>query len=465
MELLISIGLIMGFIFVSAIVTEAVAHRRQVKRDALFGVLGFHQVSPTVYRHRVGGVPVMLTDVGNGELEVALGVKLPLGFAATRRTSRSPTGDPIGDPTFDEAVTIAGERSAALALLTPELRRTILEATRAGWSIGPAGLLQRANLVDPDELIALVTSGKATMAPLLELKVPSTPLGLLTRVTSDPVPGVRLAAIMEILARDHHWPGTLTRALELAAADPDPGIRFFVARRTSSPRLYASVALASKASDKLRTDSVEALLRAFPDDPNTLDLFDRLGRHLQGQILLPLSPEDLAVIVRATAGGLDRDAVRRLHELACASDSSALQLASIDTLLSAGGLWAVPMLTPLRDRFAIGSATRAAARRAIDAIQSRSGLGAGALALSAEGGGLAVVTAQSSPSLSRATSAAHQLPDRPASSSPSSVAEKLSSSAQGASALSSPAGPSASARTAPSASVVPATVPSSSTTS
>ncbi len=363
--------------------------RRQRDKDALFGSLGFTMVGFNDYRHHIGGVPVRLMDRGFDGLEVTVFNADPSIFEANPGRMESP----LGDPEFDTTVACSGDRTILLAHLSAARRSVLVDTIKEGWRLTSEGLERNIKTSRNREVVETITRGKKLLDTILAGRPRSISAGLLARVKDDPLPTIRLAALEALTT---HFEANLARpalepALKLAVEDTALDVRLFAGLRTKNPRVIASVALSIRATDEEKSKAASALFDEFANDPNTLDLCDKLTWHLAGDDGPRWPPTGVAAIVATLGAHLELSHVRDLVEAALGAEADPIQLAAIDVLERSGGLWAVPLLLPLRDDGTMGQ-VRTAARRAITAIQAREAGPVGALALSSgESGGLAVV--------------------------------------------------------------------------
>jgi len=364
-------------------------NRRQAEKDNIFGTLGFSREGFNDYRHRIGGASIRVMDRGVNGIELTVGSAIPSTFEITAGRSDSP----LGDPELDRIGSSSGDRATALAHLTVGARAALVKAIKEGWRLTARGLECSIGRPTSEALVELIARGKGYLDAVAAGRPKSISEGLLARVKDDPLPTIRLAALEALTT---HFEANLARpslepALAMAIEDSDPDVRLFAGLRTKNPRVIASVALSSAASDEARARAASVLFDEFADDPNTEDLCDKLNWYLAGDDGPTWPTTGVAAIIGSLGPHLARPDVRDLVEGALGAEANPIQLAAIDVLERAAGLWAVALLLPLREEGIFGQ-VRTAARQAITAIQAREAGPVGALALSSgETGGLAVV--------------------------------------------------------------------------
>lgn len=246
----------------------------------------------------------------------------------------------LGDPVFDKAVQVAGDRVSLAAALNAETRGDLELLVGRGGSVeeGRVSFEVRGHQVDPAEIRAR--------------------MGELARVAWALAPTAASAA----------------RLAENARMDPEPGVRRFnLARLAESDRPVA-----------------EATARALVDDPDALVRFDA-ARVLGDLQRVRDARED----VKLAAATLDPEGVARilaraedeLGLVALLAGTAPVQIAACHALERCGTVHAVEPLLPLGRSILGDGGVKQAARAAVAAIQGRLGPAEhGTLAL-AEGGG------------------------------------------------------------------------------
>lgn len=275
------------------------------------------------------------------------------------RIGLGPNEVPIGDPDFDAVVSARGERPEILALLSAELRATLVRGVGRGWRFeedpvtsalsGARAGLFTLQLGWPGAVEGRVREGVELVQAFERATPPSVSEGLYRRVATDPVVAVRQAALTALILTfepnlERPW---LEPALKVARRDPAPELRLLAARRDGD------------------LEALGALARAGPD---------------------PIRREALAVLVA------EHSAAPAAHTVFIAllgERDEALTLTALDGLRRGGLVDAVQHLLPLRES-ASSAVLKAAARAAIDAIQARAGGSQGALSLATEHGELAL---------------------------------------------------------------------------
>lgn len=364
------------------------ADRLREKRERALAGLGFSEVAPRHYQVRFEGMPVWL-ELGDDTSRLIVGWP-PRGELTLVRGRAS---DPLGDPAFDREVDTRGRTVPALAFLSADAREAMRLAVGRGWRLTSHGLERSLTFERPDELASALKEGALAARTLPRRRVTLIE-GLLERLADDPHVGVRRRALAEIIKRADADDQELEQAVALCRKDPDPELRLFAARRDADPATLSGIALAASAAPPQRAEALSILLSRRPGHLVTHDLLGRLRQLAEGQPAPGLDPEAACAMLRVLGPHLDAAdpqlaaSVRAIVEAALRG-STPLALAAIDTVTAHGGLWAVPLLLPLRDK-KLPDSLKSAAARAIDFIQARAGGDAGGLSLTADGGALAL---------------------------------------------------------------------------
>lgn len=296
-------------------------------------------------------------------------------------------GDDIktGDSDFDSEVRVRGEPATALALLDDPTRRLLKRAISAGWVFSTGKWSYTVQKTLGKEIEPLLQSG-ASLANAVRDAATAIPQRLAERVRADAKPGVRRIAL-ELLTTRYSTSKAAETAAQSALADPDPQTRFVAAKHLADAATLAALATDSGVPGALRAEAVSAL-ELHKSQPAARAAMTALVDELtRGALALPLV-EALAYALAHVAEPRAESVMMNLLEY----PNDQVRLAAIRTLGKIGTVEVVPALVPLRDRFmAFASLQASEARDAILAIQARAGHAeAGALALSEEGGGLAL---------------------------------------------------------------------------
>lgn len=296
-------------------------------------------------------------------------------------------GDDIktGDRDFDGDVRVRGEPGAALALLDDPMRKLVRQAVDAGWVFGNGRWSYTIQKRLGAEIEPLLHRG-AALANMVRDAATAIPQRLADRVRGDRTSDVRRVAL-ELLITRYSTSKSAETAAQSALQDRDPQVRIIAAKHLGEIPVLARLAADRVASDALRADALTTLElhRTHPEAHAAMSaLVDELAR---GE-LPPKLHEPLAYALGQIPEPRAEPVLVNLLE----SPEDEVRLAAIRSLARIGSIDAVPALVPLRDRFmAFASQQAAAAKDAILAIQARAGRAeAGSLALSEEGGGLAI---------------------------------------------------------------------------
>lgn len=274
------------------------------------------------------------------------------GFMAS--IGKTITGDNVvvGDPSFDDSVFVRGvPRSQALAWASAEARTAIRHAIAQGakldgqeWTLSVGGLItDEARLLSLVHAVLGAARHLSTAPPVLD--------GLRARLESDPHPGVRLAALDELITAR----GINARGLEALVAGDDPGLAVVAAsvlgERGRAPLREllaveavardAAVALSQLSPGPERPELEGFLLEHL--DRDWLDGIDALGRVASVAAVAALKP--LTGVTAGEAGRRAREAIRAIQSrveggagtLALAEDKGGA-LSEADRTRAAGAL-------------------------------------------------------------------------------------------------------------------------------
>lgn len=296
-------------------------------------------------------------------------------------------GDDIkaGDRDFDSEVRLRGEPAAALALLDAPMRKLVQQAVGAGWVFAQGRWSYNVQKTLGAEIERLLHDG-AALANAVRDAATAIPQRLAERACGDPQPDVRKVALELLLTRY-----STTKAAETAARsalqDRSSALRFIAAKHLGDVATLARLAADAALPDAQRAEAMTAL-EPHKTHPEAAVAMSALVDELTRGELPPKLHEPLAYALGQTPEPRAEPVLMNLLE----SAEDVVRLTAIRSLGRIGSIEVVPALVPLRDRFmAFASAQAAAAKDAILAIQARAGRAeAGALALSEEGGGLAI---------------------------------------------------------------------------
>jgi hypothetical protein len=261
------------------------------------------------------------------------GVHLGRGGPGPRRT--------VGDPAFDQLVSVHGDPVRASALLDHETRARVVGWLAEGVSVDAEGVTfeQPGYVASAEELERRV---REVVAAARSLDHPLTAAAAWRVATTDPVPGVRRRATQHLL--DH-----------LERGHPDHGLLEALAHHLTEPADRLRVA-------RLRRDTTT--LRELVSSPGV-----EVARAA-------------AVALARAAPGADRHL-----EVALLGWLGEGRADVVEALGAVGSVASVRRLRSLADRVLVVDGSAAAAREAIRAIQARAGGEAGALAVADASGG------------------------------------------------------------------------------
>ncbi len=278
----------------------------------------------------------------------------------------------VGDPTFDAATVVKGERDKVLALLDAELRELVMAAIGEGWvfvercwqytATGPPSPQDFTRARRALELAAAVRSRVGSVLPRL-----------VERAMNDPARGVRLGALEALLETYRDAPES-ARAFEHAQRSDEPEHRLVVSRALADRADLAAFVRDADLPTALRVAALDAVVRLDPAHPEA---------HALCRDTLDAPPELRLRAVQAIAAGRHPDAEALL--LTCLEDlDEAVIGVAVAGLGAIGTAAAVPALRELGER-----RLRRATNDAIAQIQARIGATAGSLAVAEADGALA----------------------------------------------------------------------------
>ena len=215
---------------------------------------------------RAGPVEVRLEAFGMKGKDSRIVVAAPMALdfqEVTIRPQTSPAAREVtvGDPGFDDALSIEGPVLPLLALLDTATRRRMCAVNAAGWLEISAGRIE-----------AVVSRGKRVseaLPALLEivrrLGTPADiPRSLVENVKGDSEGGVRLQNLLALIREVPGDPGTV-EALRAACSDWSPATRLRAARELGAEGRDALLKVAlSLDDDAVSAEAVSILDRAMP---------------------------------------------------------------------------------------------------------------------------------------------------------------------------------------------------------
>ncbi|MCC6619889.1 MAG: HEAT repeat domain-containing protein [Deltaproteobacteria bacterium] len=287
---------------------------------------------------------------------------------------------PIGDPTFDGAVKVKGDASAALALLDAETRDALRQAVADGWILADGAWRHVSHGVS--SVYEHVKRG-LELARLVRSASGDVPARLAARAVDEPLPGVRGRALELLLAEHRHAP-TSAPAFEAATMDV-PENRLIVARGLPDLASLLALARGDRQPESIRVGALDALVERVADVMGE-------GRASTVALVEGWMTSATPALRRAAARALGRLPTENAEALlvaALADTDDDVQLEAVRALGAIGTVAAVPALVPLRERL-LGSELKSAAQAATLAIRARSRAEAGALALAEDAGALAL---------------------------------------------------------------------------
>jgi len=318
------------------------------------------------------------------ELSIAGGA-LPTSFSwlgATRAGRDLGVDHGLGDPAFDRAVRVEGDRRVALAYGSPAVRAGFLAACREGWSLHAGVLRVRLGWVLAEaprdaatrglELARTICEGPSELAERLAMNLAREPLA--------PLRLARLEALAQVA------PGSplLAEAAAQARGDADVQVRVLAGVIAQDREWLRRLAVDQEAPEEQRALALDALCEHFPTHRETCEVVAAWAHALPsgGWARVSLAkaladndvPEREEVLVRLVEDGPD-----------------SVRLFACRALARRGTARSLGVLRPLKDRV-LASELRDAASDAVLAIQARTRGGErGQLALVGEGGALSLV--------------------------------------------------------------------------
>lgn len=297
----------------------------------------------------------------------------------------------VGDALFDDALAVRGDEQEAFAKLDATTRAVLRGAASSHWVFDRGVWRQTVWSVSGedlerhlDEALLIVRAlrgddgAKDRGAELVVEKIARL-------AASDPALGVRRRALAWLLCFERTHPATRT-ALEAVCRDRDQDIQLVAARELG--HLETLSRLAATASEKIRLEALELLVRQAPSDPLTRRILDEILRKTgpaDGPDR-PIREAALSLIEELALAGFEATLMTLLDE-----HDDDLRVRVMRTLGRVGSLDAVPALLPFRELI-VGFSLKDAARMAIFEIQARAGgPDHGSLSLAEGGGELAIV--------------------------------------------------------------------------
>lgn len=293
----------------------------------------------------------------------------------------------VGDPAFDSVFRVRGDEGQVLLSLHAPARAALRAEAQPPWVFdGGVWSLTLWSLAGAD-LERGLDLGLAIARTLRtdvrrDVDAVERVAGVATR---DPLLSMRRRALHWLLANEPTHPATRT-ALEAACGDRDQGIQILAARELGHLETFAR--LAATATEPIRLEALELLVRQAPGDARTHRILD--------EILWKRGPVD------GPDRALREAAISLIEELVLTDFEAALitlldehdddlRVRVMRTLGRVGSLAAVPALLPFRELI-VGFSLKDTARMAIFEIQARAGgPDHGALSLAQHGGELAIV--------------------------------------------------------------------------
>lgn len=314
-------------------------------------------------------------------------------------------GDDIktGDRDFDSEVRVRGEPGAALALLDGPMRKLVKQAVGAGWVFAAGKWSYTVQKTLGAELEPLLHNG-ASLASTVRDAATAIPQRLAERVRGDANPDVRRIAL-ELLTTRYSTTKATETAARSALWDAGPKVRLLAARHLGEAAVLANLTSNRAIPEATRAQALEALEQHNKHPEARAAIASLVDELSQGGL-----PQSLAEPLAYTLEHYPEPRAEAVLVNLLESPSDEVRVAAIRTLGKIGTVEAVPALVPLRDRFlAFASLQASEAKDAILAIQARAGRAeAGALALSEEGGGLALVEGETTRAPSPVTAAESQ---------------------------------------------------------
>lgn len=339
---------------------------------------------------RIDGVKVeaMVVDGGPSRFLVIVDTVPELAGLAFEPETSGDVGQDVatGDPDFDRRVRATGDQAVILALFGHRERDIIKQALYQGWTLGDARWSRPARNVS--ELEEVVQSGLALSRALShvgtrELDVPAR---LEAGLETDPCEEARAARLQLLITRFRDRPG-LDALLEAAVDDRHQSVSLVAARERGEVFRLIELACAGLAT-WVRNKAFEAVIKRLVGRPadDWAPLIERLGALGSENVSASSSRH------RQLANLLMQHAIPSRLEVArrwISSDSVPLCNAACQILAAEGGRDELVLMRSLEVPAECRSTLGDAALRLRERLEA-AGAGVGGLALSAEGGGLAV---------------------------------------------------------------------------
>ncbi len=287
-----------------------------------------------------------------------------------------------GDARFDEAVKVQGSESMALALLDADTRQVVSQAVARRWGFGSGTWTYKIGGSKGEDIRDQIIIG-LDLARLFRDNQAKVAQRLAERVASDTSEPVRKRALELLIAEYNNAPET-REALRTAMNDSSEAIVLLAARVLSNIDRLCLLAERNQAESELRVDAFEAMVAIDPGHVTT-------QRVVATWIELdPTKDRPLVLAAVRALATVPHPSAEAVLLRTLAIDDDDLRYESIVALGRVGTVEAVPALAPHRDKL-LAFRLKGAAKDAILAIQARAtGADAGALALSQEGGNLAL---------------------------------------------------------------------------
>ncbi|MCK6547119.1 hypothetical protein L6R52_14815 [Myxococcota bacterium] len=309
------------------------------------------------------------------------------GLVETITATLGSGDETVGDPAFDGAVAIRGDRPIVLAALGARARAAYLELRRTADVTVVAGALtcQLAGATSGPRVTALV-EGLVELAELLAVDPARLEDALVRNLETERVPTVRLA-LFRAITGGHASDAVAERTIERALRHPDPALRLEAATLAGHRGhvIFAILAKNAEVADELRARAIERLAEEAGEG------------HVDPVELLSLGGGPLALVAAA-------EWVRELEPAGAepalvpllSHDATPVRIAAAEALARVGTIAAVEALGTAERGLFVDRDLKRAARGAIHQIQARAGAhaGAGQLSIAApaeEGGALSVV--------------------------------------------------------------------------
>ncbi len=366
-----------------------VAELNYVRAFELEGARGDLSIRAEIVSDGSGGSATQWTRVVvTGDLTTSFSIKAAGGLLLSLR-------DPdveVGDPSFDKAVKLHGLAATALAVFDAAARPRVQHLVEQGWAFedgawvfqarGRLGTELGTRLAEGSELAEIVRAGQRDIPARLSLVA-----------ASDPSPAVRGRAL-ESLVTDFGGRAETRSALQAARSDTDPAIRLFAALKLDDREALALLASDAAVAAELRIAAFEELLRVEPQGRGAAAITTAWLSSSSDGFAGSMDQASLRAAALTALAAVPHEHAQSVLIEALAADDEGVKLAAVRALAKVGTVEAVAALIPLRDAFR-GSVLKAAAGDTILAIQARvPGGEVGALALSEDGGGLAITQSE-----------------------------------------------------------------------